>query len=536
VTEARDRRRWDYAVGALLAITPLAAHLFYHDFPLFSIDAAGLVVGALGVGLAFGWVIQKVPPAARSVLLGLATIGFLDLTFNLESVMSFWIAIGAGFVVPWPLRQHYTQIMALSLGAILLTLPFRTSLSIESWERPVAQPATPSRLIPVVHIVLDEHSGLRGFPADIPEAARARETIQRFYQRHGFRLFVNAYSKYAWTASSLPALMGPSSPDSTARASARDEEHYTLTDNRLFHWASGRGYRLDVVQTSYLDFCHPRGLTVASCSTYPVNTVSSIGALPLSVPRRILLETAYFLSTESYLVQRAKNELSKRLLAGLTDRDAANTVWLSDRAVTGFAMRSLAEFHQQLGAIAPGSYRFGHFLMPHAPYEVDRNCKGLTEVNQRLSPAVPWSRRNTTASRRIRWALYAGQTECLYRQLDSMLVRLDSAAPPQGLLILIHGDHGSRIGRASPEPGNAGLLRDQDLLDAYSTLLAVRSPGIIEGIDSSAVDIQSTVPRLIAGAGAGSLAGRDSMPIVYLETFRMRSGRPVPFPAPVFLH
>jgi hypothetical protein len=519
----------------LLAVTPLAAHLLYHDFPFLSIDAIGLVLAALAVGLAFGWLIQKAPPAGRSVLLGLLTIGFLDLTFNLESIVSFWFAIGIGLVLPWLVRQHYTQITALSLGAILLSLPIRPSLSIESWERPVARRATPVNLIPIVHIVLDEHSGLRGFPPDIPEAVQARERILRFYRRHGFKLYVNAYSKYAWTASSLPAMMGPRLPDSAATPIKLDEEHYILTDNRLFRWASGRGYRLDVVQTNYLDFCHPRGVAVASCTTYPVNTASSIGALPLTVPRRLLLETAYFLSTESYLVQRAKNELSRRLLAGLTDRDAANTVWLSDRAVTGFAMKSLAEFQLRLGAISAGSYRFGHFLMPHAPYEVDRNCNGLTEVNQRLSPAVPWSRRNTTASRRMRWALYAGQTECLYRQLDSILARLDSLAP-RGLLIIIHGDHGSRIGRTSPEPGNAGRLRDQDLLDAYSTLLAIRSPGIAEGIDSSAVDIQTTVPRLIAGGGTASLGAQDTVPVVYLETFRMRSGRPVPFPAPVFVH
>lgn len=536
MTEATGRHRWDHAAGALLAVTPLAAHLFYHDFPLLSIDAAGLLAATLGAGLAFGWLIQNAPPAVRSVLLGLATIGFLDLTFNLESIVSFWIAIGAGLVVPWLVRQHYTQIMTLSLGAILLTLPLRTSLSIESWERPVVRRTTGSNLIPVVHVVLDEHSGIRGFPTDIPEAVRVRETILRFYQRHGFKLYVNAYSKYSWTASSLPALMGPMLPDSAAAAIKLDEEHYVLSDNQLFRWASGRGYQLDVVQTNYLDFCHPRGSVVASCRTYPVNTVSSIGALPLSAPRRILLETAYFLSAESYLVQRARNELSRRLLVKLTDRDAASTVWQSDLAVTGFAMKSLAEFRLQLHAIPPGSYRFGHFLMPHAPYEVDRNCKGLTEVHQRLSPTVPWSQRNTAESRRIRWALYAGQTECLYRQLDSMLARLDSVAPPQGLLVLIQGDHGSRIFRTSPEPGNADRLGDQDLLDAYSTLLAIRGPGLGEGVDSSAVDIQSTVPRLIAGGGTASLGAENRRPLVYLETFRMRTGRPVPFPAPVFLH
>jgi hypothetical protein len=535
VTEATGRHRWDYAAGALLAVTPLAAHLFYHDFPLLSIDAAGLVLAALGVGLAFGWLIQNAPPAVRSVLLGLATIGFLDLTFNVESIVSFWIAIGVGLVVPWLLRQHYTQIMTLSLGAILLTLPLRTSLSIESRERPVGRRTTGSNLIPIVHVVLDEHSGVRGFPTDIPEALRARETILRFYQRHGFKLYVNAYSKYSWTASSLPALMGSLLRNSAAAAIKLDEQHYVLTDNQLFRWASGRGYQLDVIQTSHLDFCRPRGVAVASCRTYPTNTASSIGVLPLSPPRRILLETAYFLSSESYLVQRARNELSKRLLAKLTDRDAANTVWLSDRAVTGFAMKSIVEFRRRLNAISPGSYRFGHFLMPHAPYEVDRNCRGLTNVHQRLSPTVPWSRRNTSESRRIRWALYAGQTECLYRQLDSMLARLDSAAPPQGILILIHGDHGSRIVRTPPEPGNASRLRNEDLLDAYSTLLAIRRPGTVGGIDSSAVDIQSTVPRLIAGGTAATPASLDRVPTVFLET-RMRTGRPVPFPAPVFLH
>jgi hypothetical protein len=514
-------------------MTPLAAHLFYHDFPLLSIDAVGLVAAALGIGLAFGWVIQRTPPAGRNMLLGLATIGFLDLTFNLESFVSFWIAIGVGLVAPWVLRQHYTQIMALSLGAILLSLPLRTTQSIESWERPVAHQTDSRGPIPVVHIVLDEHSGLRGFPANIPEAVRARETILRFYRRHGFKVYVNAYSEYSWTHSSLPVMMGPARPVGGSTAVALDGQRYALWENQLFQWASGRGYQIHVVQTSYLDFCGLSGMTVASCRTYPANSLSSLRLLSLPAPRRILLEAAYFLSVESYLAQRAGDVLSKALLAGLTDRDAGNTVWMSDRAATGTALQSLAEFRRQLRSVRPGSYHFGHFLMPHAPYEVDRECNGLRSVNERLSRVVPRLRRNTTESRRIRWALYAGQTECLYRHLDSVLAQLESAAPPQGLTILIQGDHGSRIVRTLPEPANAGRLRDEDVLDSFSTLLAMRGPGIHEGIDSSAVAIQSAVPRLLAGESAAHPDRRDSVPVVFLEEYGLRHQRPVRIPAPV---
>ena len=45
-------------------------------------------------------------------------------------------------------------------------------------------------------------------------------------------------------------------------------------------------------------------------------------------------------------------------------------------------------------------------------------------------------------------------------------------------LIIVHGDHGSRIFRVAPRAKNKDKLARRGLLDGFSTLFAVRSPAI----------------------------------------------------------
>lgn len=135
---------------------------------------------------------------------------------------------------------------------------------------------------------------------------------------------------------------------------------------------------------------------------------------------------------------------------------------------------------------------------------------------------------NTVASRRVRWGLYAEQVECLYLRLEALLAAVDSAAPQQGVRIVIHGDHGSRIVRTMPFPENATELTEEDLLDGFATLLAVRGPGIRPGVDSAAVAVQDGVPLLVAGDSleTGRATG-ETTPAVMLETYGLKqSGSP----------
>lgn len=67
-----------------------------------------------------------------------------------------------------------------------------------------------------------------------------------------------------------------------------------VKDNRLFRRVLDRGYRIHVVQTSYLDSCSGQYDIIASCRTYPANSITSLQLLPITAHRRMFLEYAFF--------------------------------------------------------------------------------------------------------------------------------------------------------------------------------------------------------------------------------------------------
>jgi hypothetical protein len=514
----------------------MVTHMTYHSFDFRSIDAAGLLIPALAVGLGFGWAVHRSRRLARILLLGLLTLAFLDLQFDPESVLPVWIVVAGTLLVGWALWEHYTRIVTLSLSAMLLSIPFRSSVAVRSWQQEeTTRAASPSSLVPIVHIVLDEHAAPRAFPADVPEAVRARARVLEFYQRRGFLLYERAYSQYFWTHSSIPAMMTPTPLSGRpANVVELDAQRFVITDSDLFQREAGRGYRIHIVQTTFLDACSRLRELIVSCVTYPANSLSSLRLLPLDAPHRILLEHGYFLSAESYFATSMRSKLWRLTSRNPSDDDPGNTIaqWQAGRGDAGMALLALSHLGERLRAGLHGSYHYVHVLSPHFPYELDRSCKAHRDFTDRLGAGWLdglWG--NTTASRKVRWALYAGQVECLYARLDSLLATIDSAAPPQGVMIVIHGDHGSRIGRNYPIPKHASELGSQDLLDGFATLLAVRGPGITPGFDTSIVAIQTLVPLLVT-RDTLSRRGAPADPVVLLEEYGVRRDPPVRLPAP----
>ena len=65
-------------------------------------------------------------------------------------------------------------------------------------------------------------------------------------------------------------------------------------------------------------------------------------------------------------------------------------------------------------------------------------------------------------------------------------------------LIIVHGDHGSRINLIDPSIDVVDRMVDSDFLDAFSTLFAIRAPGIEPGYDLSTRSIQELVANWVA--------------------------------------
>ena len=155
---------------------------------------------------------------------------------------------------------------------------------------------------------------------------------------------------------------------------------------------------------------------------------------------------------------------------------------------------------------------FVHVLLPHPPFEVDSMCVGYPNLSQRRAN-IAWrsARRNLEA--------YAEQLRCTHRLLAGLVAALDSTVGRDQSVVVVQGDHGSRLVRL---PARLANYTPEVLNQYYSTLFAVRAPSLRAGSVAGAIQIQDLLRSLFAtdftraeiGSGApyviGRIAGQDT--------------------------
>ena len=82
-------------------------------------------------------------------------------------------------------------------------------------------------------------------------------------------------------------------------------------------------------------------------------------------------------------------------------------------------------------------------------------------------------------------------------------------------LVVVHGDHGSRISLVRPVPEVGDRISPQDYLDSFSTLFAIRSPDLTAEYHGGVQAIQSIFAQHAFGM---SPEGNDG--VVYLAPSR----------------
>lgn len=120
---------------------------------------------------------------------------------------------------------------------------------------------------------------------------------------------------------------------------------------------------------------------------------------------------------------------------------------------------------------APGTAIVAHAMLPHHPYALDADCRPVDR------PLADWIEQDTpvadAATRQRHFAEYAAQMLCALRTVRAGLAGLE------GVKVVLHGDHGSRIIARMPGGGFAPL--DPNLT---GTMLAARAAGVAPGLSS----------------------------------------------------
>jgi hypothetical protein len=508
------RNAADLAAPVLLLVTPAVIYLSSQDYSYFSLEA-GAFLGALAVlGIILGgcsaiggrWV-------GISVIAILATL-FVDRQFNeaLTGAGIYWSVVRmAGVfllsaVMAWVLSAHLATIivavMATTLVATVLVppeVPFPDT-------RTVRTATKPNEGLPlIVHLVLDEHIGIEGIPQSIDGGETLKSHLKKFFSDKGFRVFGKAYSNFFSTHLTLANLFNGGPPRSDIVGDSDDKFRLKMNGNRLFERLGERGYRIKVYQSDFMDMCGAGNDSVDLCYSYPCCTLKNLEDLDLPVvDKAVVIAGNYLDPMISYrVVRRAYRWL---VHVGLP---VPRWPWEELRLAPLTAFDVLGRFAGDLKAASRGEYYFAHLFIPHFPYVYDGECRlrrskmWLSRWSQEGLDRDRWgaagssgASKNTASTRRLRYQRYFEQTHCLYRKLDTLFEALGRSGRLADAVIIVHGDHGSRIPIDDPDSGRTQPLGEGDKVDSFSTLFAIKAPGVAPDYDLRLISLQTLFNHL----------------------------------------
>ncbi len=325
-----------------------------------------------------------------------------------------------------------------------------------------------------LYLVLDEHMGPGGLPADVEHCRAASIHIERMAARWAFTLYPNAYSNYATTFDSLTsALNGRLLPHRRAMVlpPAPDAHGVYHLDSRAFREAAARqGYALRFIQLRSVDFT---GGDSSLAYNYE-DSISAAGDLPGSWTDRFRLLIGRYQATD-LVFARFKGFFPFRFGLRMTFPMSVGRQW-PDWLI------------EEIGAAQRPTLFFAHVLSPHGPY--------MYKPDGTLRASAEWLHdsdyvRLRPAAYRERYARYAEQVMFIQSQLNYLFATLNARGLLDPMTVVIHGDHGSRIlserdglakldvsGPASVDRFDyAGEPDRQDLRDRFSVLLAAKRAG-----------------------------------------------------------
>ena len=475
---------WTHAAAATLLIAaPLVAFLATNQYPLVRPEVGILLAACAAAGVLLGLTTAR-RPAAAALLFGAGLALAIDLAYDLgRSALALTLLAVTCLAVSTILRRHIALVVgAVSLAFLAATIlapgtaagrGARGSLGVAT------QPADGKHLPVLLHLILDEHIGIDGLPKEFAESAEMERWLTDAYLKHGFRVYAGAYSEYSDTRNSIPNLLNlTSEARELAHLAEGKTRPYVLTDSAYFRHLSNLGYRLHVYQSDHLDYCRVPAVSYAACYRYKGNSIGSL--LPASLPtlERAQFILNSFMAASTYLHKlRAKyDELSGSLGVEILPQLDNPVSRVGPLAV----LPVLGQLERDLASASRGHAFFAHLLIPHYPYVLDESCRVRPQVEQWLSNLASTREGappNSAATRAERYQKYFAQIRCQQTLLERVFAAMKAAEVWRDAVVIVHGDHGSRIVRHLPIATNGALLTQSDFGDAFSTLFAVRSPG-----------------------------------------------------------
>ncbi len=490
----RVRRSAAYAAAAALVLgAPLAAFLTGNHYPLLSAEVGLLLAGCVAAGVLLQGLAWALGAAGAALVLAAAFALAVDLLSGASFGYAGLALLGAAcLAATWLLGRQAVSVAAVAASVFLASTLLIPGTAADDRTRALQGE---KRGLPVVlHLVLDEHIGLAGLPEDVPESAGFGGWLTDAYVGEGFRVHAGAYSQYFFTRHSIANLLNFSAGADPWAHLAKGRSHpNVLTDSAYFRHLSALGYRLHVYQSDYLDYCRIPGIAYAACSTYRANSIGALRDTTLGTLERAQFIFNSLATTSGYLAAMG------RVYEKLTGSPWARPV---SRVGPLPVLPVLQRLESDLRSASRGQAYFAHLLIPHYPYVLDQSCGVRPNIEDWLSN-VPSSAaqqdlvQNSAASRNERYRRYFEQVRCQQLLLGRLFDAMREANVWRDAIVIIHGDHGSRIMQRSTRAAYADRLTRQDFNDAFSTLFAVRSAHLKPGVEREQRPLQELLAEAL---------------------------------------
>jgi hypothetical protein len=478
-----SRADWAYLLACpFLLLAPLTTFVAHAGYPFLAPEMLLCMLAVGGTGLLCGAVLAIAPvwlrvfgaPALVSLVIDVQTRWFASLGLRKVSL----IVVGVAALC-WLLRERLGPLLAVVAGVLWLTSFLVPATA--SWRlRGEAGNAKASGRPPFVQIILDEHVGIEAIPREFDPDTAIANRVRGGLEQRGFTVFTRAYSRYFDTSRSIPAALNFAAPGGpNPFVEDLNRRPLQMLANATISQLRERGYQVHVVDTEYLDLCNVSGQPVADeCASYTLNTIASIRDLPASARTKagMILDM---------LVHRSELDLRIRLALG----------WSEPRRLTAVStLRASDSIVSLLRGARLGDAYLIHMMFPHFPYAFDSECRLRPDPKEwldRADPAAAPHDNKVVDSRRRRYSRYLEQVICTQKLLSRMFDALVEAGVFDQSIVLVHGDHGSRITAAPPEPPFLDEMAPRDYIDAFATLFAAKLPGVAGGIDRRVLPLEN---------------------------------------------
>ncbi len=341
-----------------------------------------------------------------------------------------------------------------------------------------------SDLFPVVHILLDEHTGL----ADIPPKIISPEEITTFeqeYVKRGFMVFTHAYTADKLTMTSIPHMFNKRT-DSLSKLVGIDHfngDIYMLRSSAFDE--IGKERAIDITQAKYISFNYALAKNPAKERIYTYNSHNQIPyILGMSLYDRMIVAT---LVAEQWTLNGVKSPVARAINRLLHQRYLSTLISLGSHT-------AMQDFATRVGTGGErGTYYFSHNLLTHYPYIMDENC-----ISRPLKfwPGKFRAQTGLTGSELFR--RHFDQVLCSQRDVFNITDAMDKNPKMSDAVVLIHSDHGSRIClREDCSQDPKSYMENLTKKEWFNSFIALKIPGMQAQVIDTPVRLDTLYNNLL---------------------------------------